>query len=178
MPWGSSGLACDPDVLWSLKNLFLRKQLTLYLERKVSPRRAKGWLCLQITPTVLKSLMFSGPHCYSPSHANRVSFISVRFVFLFPKPRLPASGESGPAPPDQRPAAGPSEATPPEAWGSSLMGLALASMDGLALRPGNRQARNSDRLAPQGLSSVLDLEKQKRSSWEAGHSPESSGSHP
>ena len=35
-------------------------------------------------------------------------------------------------------------------------------MDGLALRPGDRQARNSDRLAPQGLSSVLDLEKQKR----------------
>src|SRR5439155_15966555 len=45
---------------------------------------------------------------------------------------------------------------------------------GWPLRPGNRQARNSDRLAPQGLSSVLDLEKQKRSSWEADHSLESS----
>ena len=65
--------------------------------------------------------MFSGPHCYSPSHANRVSFISVRFVFLFPKPRLPASGESGPAPPDQRPAAERSEANPPEVSGSFLI---------------------------------------------------------
>jgi molybdate transport system substrate-binding protein len=38
-------------------------------------------------------------------------------------------------------------------------------MDGLALRLGDRQARNGDRLAPQGLSPLWDLEKQTRSSW-------------
>src|SRR2546426_10745815 len=58
------------------------------------------------------------------------------------------------------------------------MGLAVAFMDGLALRPGDRQARNGDSLAPQGLSSVLDLAKQTRTSWEAGQSPGSSGSDP
>jgi hypothetical protein len=35
----------------------------------------------------------------------------------------------------------------------------------LALRPTDRQARDGDSLAPQGLSPLLDLEKQTRSSW-------------
>src|SRR5437867_518091 len=48
----------------------------------------------------------------------------------------------------------------------------------LPLKSGDRQARNGDSLAPQGLSSVLDLAKQTRTSWEAGQSPGSSGSDP
>src|SRR5262249_20129303 len=49
-------------------------------------------------------------------------------------------------------------------------------MDGLALRLGDCQARNRDRSAPQGLSPLLDLQKQTRSSWETGDSLGTSGS--
>jgi hypothetical protein len=150
-----------------LENLALRHQLIVLSRTPVTIQETFApALCLPITPTVLKCVDVQRSRLLIfPPHANRVSFLSVHFVFLFPNPRLSASRESCPAPPDQRTATGWSEAAPPEVWRSSLMGLPVAFMDGLALSTRDRQARNGDSLAPQVLSSVLDLEMQTRASW-------------
>lgn len=49
---------------------------------------------------------------------------------------------------------------PTELSGLPVLGLALQNMVRLAVSFGDRQARNCDRLAPEGLSPVLGMEEQ------------------
>ena len=75
---------------------------------------------------------------------------------------------SGPSARDPRPAAptwcaaAVRETTHVDRCGSSSLGAAVPVLEGLAVRPRRRQTGDCDRLAPQGVSVVLDVEG---SSW-------------
>jgi hypothetical protein len=49
-----------------------------------------------------------------------------------------------------------------EACRSDFVGVVASNLDGLEIRPADREARDGHRLASQGLSSVLDLESAAR----------------
>lgn len=57
------------------------------------------------------------------------------------------------------------EAAEAEACGLGPLGLVTPCLGGLEIRPADREARNSHRLASQGLSYLLDLESPAREAW-------------
>lgn len=75
---------------------------------------------------------------------------------------LPAIGEYRPSTSDRRPPALRQEAAETGCRGPVLLGLAVPGLERLALGAGHRETRYRDCLASEGLSIVLDLQGQAR----------------
>jgi hypothetical protein len=101
------------------------------------------------------AVLLVSAHCYVQSVDIRL----YRSRFLLPGASRFAIGDSRPAPPDQCAAEVAAWACSPENSGPPLLDVAYALLVRLALSPRHRQARNGDRLAPQGIPAVLDLEE-------------------
>ena len=71
-----------------------------------------------------------------------------------------------------------SKAAETDARRSTPLGLDLPSLERLAICVGDRQAGDRDRLAPEGLPSVLDMEDPVREAWTAGGTERHSGTDP
>ena len=74
-------------------------------------------------------------------------------------------GDPRVAAPDRCPETLCAEASTADSFRPSSLDLALLELVRVALRAGHRQSRNRFRLAPEGLSTVLDLEDSAGSDW-------------
>src|ERR1700674_4348388 len=105
---------------------------------------------LSETPFSLRRwhLSDADPVVRSPFHAE----------FDVPLPRCAGVGTYRPAASDRGPEALRREAAEADCRRPSVLGFPLAGLGGLALSAGHLQARDGDRLASQGISTLLDLE--------------------
>ena len=101
----------------------------------------------------------SVPLVSSHSYVQSVGFRLSRPLFLLPDAGRIAIGDPRSAPPNQCAAEVAARACSPEDSGPPLLDVAYAPLVRLALCPRHRQAGNGDRLAPQGIPAVLDLEE-------------------
>ncbi len=94
-----------------------------------------------------------------PSILFRPSLLGALRVFLrlLPEPCRPAAGNPG-APPSTRRSAALGEATEAHPGGSTPVGRALRRVEPLAVQSLPRPSLHRHRLAPEGLSSLLDVE--------------------
>ena len=99
------------------------------------------------------------PLVSSHSYVQSVGFRLYRPLFLLPDAGRFAIGDPRSAPPNQCAAEVAAWACSPEDSGPALLDVAYAPLVRLALCPRHRQAGNGDRLAPQGIPAVLDLEE-------------------
>ena len=119
-----------------------------------------------MNPVVTKNLVHiesidvgAVPLVSSHSYVQSVGFRLYRPLFLFPDAGRFAIGDPRSAPPNQCAAEVAARACSPEDSGPRLLDVAYAPLVRLALCPRHGQAGNGDRLAPQGIPAVLDLEE-------------------
>ena len=100
-------------------------------------------------------------HTHHPPHAS----------FLVPNLDRTSLGKSRFATPTHRSAPVRTEATPVDASGSNLLGLAPAPLGRLVIGPADRETRNGGGLASQGISPLLDTEDPARPAGSPPRSP-------
>src|ERR1700736_1338918 len=87
--------------------------------------------------------------------------------------RCAGVGEPGPPAPNQRASALRKQALQVDSTGPSIVGLAVAHLERLALGAGHRQARNGHCLAPQEVPSLLGMENSAGPAGKTHASPRS-----
>jgi hypothetical protein len=138
-------LAARPRAALVAENLFLRKQLALFQERKVRPRRADAstrWMIVPIGNTELHENMELVCHpSVSSFGCRRSPPVGRRRVSNRQIPSRPPGGEPRASAPTRRPASfgQKAEAGRP---GSAPVGVAVRSLARLAIRSCDRQACN------------------------------------
>jgi hypothetical protein len=119
-------------------------------------------LCLSQIPNFLRTWGLRISTNLRLSTSGVLSVLVGGLWSLFRARAVSSVGKPGPPPPDRCPPALSQEATEAERGRPYSVGLAMRNLERLAIRFGDRQARDGHRPASEGLSPFLDMEDPTR----------------
>ena len=135
------------------------------------------WLCLVKTSSAAEIVAFPATAGYRRRHAHDHHDSRRHAARDLPQPRVATSGKPRPPPAGGNSEAGKATAVAPDAR-PLVLGHPFPPLAALARGAGDRKAGNRHRLAPEGISCVLDLEIQARQTRAASGAQRCPRTHP